>query len=86
MTVIVCAGYRLLFTFAKVKPFTFVVRSTLSRQIINRYGTNVSPCSTPATMSKKSVSPSGVQTFTFVFYKSSLWMRQIFFGGETVGE
>ena len=55
-SVIICAGYLLLLSFASVKPFSFItsidVRSTLSRQIINRYGANVSPCSTPATMSK----------------------------------
>ena len=32
-----------------------------------KYGANVSPCSIPDTMSKQSVSPSGEQTFTFVF-------------------
>ena len=65
-SVIVCAGYLLLLSFANLKPFSFIkfidVLSTLSRQIINRYGANVSPCSIPATMSKKSVSPSGERT------------------------
>ena len=32
--------------------------------MIKRYGASVSPCSTPATMSKHSVSPSGERTFT----------------------
>ena len=35
--------------------------------MIKRYGASVSPCSTPATMSKYSVSPSGDRTFTLVF-------------------
>ena len=39
----------------------------LSKQMIKRYGANVSPCSTPTTMSKSSVSPSGEHTFTLVF-------------------
>ena len=32
--------------------------------MIKRYGASVSPCSTPATMSKYSVSPSGAQILT----------------------
>ena len=35
--------------------------------MIKRYGASVSPCSTPATMSKYSVSSSGDRTFTLVF-------------------
>ena len=35
--------------------------------MIKRYGASVSPCSTPATMSKYSVSLSGERTFTLVF-------------------
>ena len=35
--------------------------------MIKRYGASMSPCSTPATMSKYSVSPSGERTFTLVF-------------------
>ena len=35
--------------------------------MIKWYGANVSSCSTPATMSKLSVSPSGEEAFTFVF-------------------
>ena len=66
-SVIVRAGYLLLLNFAKVKSFSLNksidVWSTLSRQMINRYGARVSPCS----ISKKSVSPSGNRTFTFVF-------------------
>ena len=38
--------------------------------IMNRYGDNVSSCRAPATMSKKSVSPSCEQTLTFVFLYS----------------
>ena len=41
---------------------------------MNRYGAHASPCRIPATMSKKSVSPSGEQNYTFVFfYRASLW-------------
>ena len=81
-SVIVRAGYLLLLAFAKVTPFSFIkpidVRSTLSMQIINRYGANVSPCSTPATMSKKSVSPS--RELLSCFYIESLWLRQFLWG------
>ena len=59
--------YPLLFTDRvyniSIKPLSFIksitVQSLSFRQIINKYGTNVSPCKTPATMLKKSVSPSG---------------------------
>ena len=48
--------------------FTIIdVLSRLSWQMIKRYGASVFPCSTPATMSKYSVSPSGERTFTLVF-------------------
>ena len=54
-SIIVCTGY-LLLSFASLKPLSFIITidvlSTLSRQMINRYGANLSPCSTPATMSK----------------------------------
>ena len=74
MSVIFHARYLLLLAFAKVKPFSFIksidVWSTKCRQIINRYGANVSPCITYMTMSKKSVSSSSEQTFTFVFLYS----------------
>ena len=33
---------------------------------MNRYGSNLSPDTTPATVPKKSVSPSSERTFTFV--------------------
>ena len=48
--------------------------------MINRYWANVSPCSTPATMSKLSVSPSGEQTFTFVFLYSIIMAVTVSFG------
>ena len=35
--------------------------------MIKRHGASVSPCSTPAPMSKYSVSPSGERTFTLVY-------------------
>ena len=47
-SLIVRAGYRLLPALSSEKPFSFSksinVRNTLTRQIINRYGANVSPC------------------------------------------
>ena len=42
--------------------------------MIKRYGASVSPCSTPATMSKYSVSPSGDRTFTLVFLSVSIYL------------
>ena len=50
---------------------------------MNWYGTNASPCRTPGTMLKKSVSPSGERTFIFVFYRASLWLRQFLWGDHT---
>ena len=51
-----CEGYLLLLSFVSLKPLSFNlsidVLSTKSRQMIKRYGANVSLCSTPATMSK----------------------------------
>ena len=70
-SVIVCSGYLLLLSFVSLKPLPFIlsidVLSTLFRQMIKRYGANVSHCSTPAKMSKQSVSPSGEQTFVFLY-------------------
>ena len=47
--------------FPRVKPLPFIksidVRNTYSRQIMNRYGSNMSLCRTLATMSKRFVSP-----------------------------
>ena len=40
--------------------------------MIKKYGARVSPCSSPATMSKYSVSRSGERTFTLVFLLHSL--------------
>ena len=40
--------------------------------IINRIGANVSPCSTPASIVKKSVSPSEVITAALVFVYNDL--------------
>ena len=52
------------------KSFYFIksidVRSTLSLQSINKYSTNESHCKTPATISKKSVSPSGERPITIM--------------------
>ena len=70
-SVIVFAGYLLPLFFFSSKPFSLIlsieVLSTQSRQMIKRYGASVSPCNTPATMSKYSVSPSGERSFTLVF-------------------
>ena len=55
-SVIVYVGYLLLLSFISLKPFSFIISIDVlrskSRQMIKRYGANVSPCSTPATMSK----------------------------------
>ena len=55
-SVVVCAGYLLLLSFASSKPLSFNlyigVLSTWSRQMIKKYRANVSPCGTPATISK----------------------------------
>ena len=56
-----------------------------SRKIINRFGTNVSPCRTPATMSKKSVSPSDERTLTFVFLMTITMAVTVFFQ-ETISK
>ena len=50
-------------------------------QVINRYGDNVFPCSTLVTMTKKSVSPSGERTFTFVFLYNIIMSVTFFLGG-----
>ena len=67
----VVAGYLRPLFFVSSKPFSLILSidflSTYSRQMIKRYGASVSPCSTPATMSKYSVSPSGHRTITLVF-------------------
>ena len=53
---IVFAGYLLLLFFVSSKPFSLIlsidVLSTQSRHMIKSYGACVSPCSTPATISK----------------------------------
>ena len=59
--------------FFSVKLFAFIrsidVRSTQSGQIINRLGAYVLPCRTPATIPKKSMSPSSEQTDFQIFIK-----------------
>ena len=59
-----------------VKAFSFIwsidVRNMYSRQIINIYGASVSPNRIPATMSKKSVSPSCERTFTLMFFQAAV--------------
>ena len=58
-------------SFFSAKPFAGItsidVWSRLSSQIIKKYGAYVCPPSSPKTMSKKIVCPSGKRTFTFVF-------------------
>ena len=51
-------------------------------RIINRYGCNLSPCKTPAIMSKKSVSPSVERTFDFRVSIEHYYGRSSFFGGD----
>ena len=46
-------------------------------QNINKYGANVSPCKTPVTISKKSVSP-GERTIAFVFSKSIIIQVRVY--------
>ena len=74
---------RFLFFFF-VNPFSFIrsidVRSTQSRHFMNRYGTNVSSCKTPATMSKMSVTPSGEPTFTFVILMNIIMVVTVSLG------
>ena len=48
--------------------------------MIKRYGANVSPCSTPDTMSKYSVSPFDEQTFTFVSLYSIIMVATVSLG------
>ena len=53
--------------------------------MINRYGANVSPCTTPATMSKQSVSRSGEQICFFLlscFHIAVLWLRRFLWVGR----
>ena len=47
--------------------------------MIKRYGANLSLCSTPATVSNYSVSPSVERTFTFVFLYSIIMAATGFF-------
>ena len=48
--------------------------------MIKRYGASVSPCSTPATMLKYSVSPSGEHTFILVFLLRIVIAAMVSFG------
>ena len=48
--------------------------------MITRYEASVSPCSTPATISKHSVSPSGERTFTLVFLEIIIIAATVSFG------
>ena len=83
---IVFAKYRL--PFFNLKPYSFIrsidVRSTKSWQNMNWYGANEYPYRPPATMSKKSESPSGERTLTFMFYRASLWLWQFLWGHHTL--
>ena len=53
--------------------------------MIKRYGASMSSCSTPATMSKYSVSPSGERPFTLVFGESLLLLQFLLVGRMLVG-
>ena len=70
-SVIVFAGYRLLLVLFNINSYSFIrsinIRSTQFKQSINKYSSNVYPCKTPATISKKLVSPKGKRTIAFVF-------------------
>ena len=85
-SVIVSTGYRLLLTFffKNVKPSSFIrsidIQNTLSRQSINNYSFNVSPCKTLVTMSKKLVSLLDKWTITFMFSKSIIMAVTFSFG------
>ena len=68
-SVIVWTGYLLLIAFCCVKTFSFIKSIN-----IRRYGAKISPCRTPATMSKKLLSQSGERTFLPCFYGASLWL------------
>ena len=87
-SVIDSSRYRLLLAFFSVKPFSFIkcidARRTYSWQFMNKYGARVSPYRWPATMSNKSVSPSSEWTFTFVFYRTSLWVWHFLRGDHTL--
>ena len=48
--------------------------------MVMKYGASVSPCSTPATMSKYSVSHSGEHTFTLVFLSRIVIAAMVSFG------
>ena len=83
-SVIVCAGYLRLLSFASLKLLSFIksidVLSTLSRQMIKSYGANVTQCSKFGTISKQSVSSSGDRTFTIVFLYSIIMAATVSFG------
>ena len=78
-------GYLLLLSFASLKPSSFIIStdvlSTQSRQMIKRYGANVSPCITPTKL-KQSVSPSGSGLVFSCFYISSLLLRRFLWVGR----
>ena len=78
------SGYLLLLTFAKVLSLNLQTFKACSLDKINRYEANASPCSIPATMSKKSVSPSIDRTFTFVFLHSIIMAATVSFGRGTL--
>ena len=69
MTTVFCKISSSFCLFVRVKPFSFI----RSRQIINRYGDNVSPWKKPAIMLEKSVSPTGEQANAFVKHQILMW-------------
>ena len=86
--ILVSTRYRLFLAFFSGKLFSFIrsieVRSTLSRQIMNRYGAKVSIYRTPTKISKKCVSPSGERTFTIVFLWSIIMGATVSLGRPSV--
>ena len=83
-SIVVSAEYRLLLELFSIKTFSFIrsieVRSAKSRQFINKYGANVSPCRTPVIKSKTSVSPLVEQTIAFVFLQSIIIAVIVYLG------
>ena len=71
--------YTVCFLSFPVQSHIFQVRSTKSRQIINGYGSNVYPCRTLATISKKSVSPFGERNMRFLIYLTGIFSWLLIF-------
>ena len=68
------------------KAIYFLLESTQLRHIINRYRANLFLCRTPATMSKKSVSPSGERNLIFILLLSIIMAVTVFWKPLAVRE